>query len=66
MAKGKKAGSGGSRLEDKGKGKEVNLLPKAKGPEATFKPKDAAPKAKEADPKPRKLILLTPHFATCI
>ena len=37
----------------KGKGKEVKLLPEAKGPEATLKAKDVIPKAKEADPKPK-------------
>ena len=61
MAEGKGAGQGGSRLEDKGKGKEVKPLPKAKGLEATLKLKDAAskakdvtPKAKEADPKSKE------------
>ena len=61
MAKGKRAGKGGSRLENKGKGKEVKPLPEAKGPEATLKLKDAASKArdaasnaKEADPKSKE------------
>ena len=61
MAKGKCADQGGSRLEDKGKGKEVKPLLEAKGPEATLKLKDAASKArdaasnaKEADPKSKE------------
>ena len=54
MAKGKCADQGGSRLEDKGKGKEVKPLLEAKGPEATLKLKDAALKAKEADPKSKE------------
>ena len=53
MAKGKGADQGGSRLENKGKGKgkEVKPLLEAKGPEATLKLKNAAPKAKDATPK---------------
>ena len=54
MAKGKRAGQGGSWPEDKGKGKEVKPLPEAKGPEATLKLKDAASKAKDATPKAKK------------
>ena len=54
MAKGKRAGQGGSWPEDKGKGKEVKPLPEAKGPEATLKLKDATPKAKKADPKSKE------------
>ena len=34
VAKGKKAGQGRARLEDKGKGKEAKTLPETKGPEA--------------------------------
>ena len=51
MAKGKGAGQDGPWLEDKGKGKEVKPLLKAKGIEAISKTKDAASKAKDADPK---------------
>ena len=51
MAKSKGVAQGSSRPEDKGKGKEVKPLPKAKGPEATLKLKDAAPKAKDVAPK---------------
>ena len=54
MAKGKGADQGGSRLEDKGRGKEVKPLLEAKGPEATLKLKDAAPKAKDATPKAKE------------
>jgi len=54
VAKGKGAGQGGSRLEDKDKGKETKPLPEAKGPKAASKAKDAAPKAKEVDPKSKE------------
>ena len=61
MAKSNGASQDGSRPEDKGKGKEVKPLLKAKGLEtalklkdATSKAKDAAPKAKEADPKSKE------------
>ena len=80
MAKGKGADQGGSRLENKGKGKgkgkEVKPLLEAKGPEATLKLKNAAPKAKDARQmrlilNPRKLIprpptLLSPSRASKI
>nr|POE66080.1 hypothetical protein CFP56_33892 [Quercus suber] len=53
--------AGGSWPKDKGKGKEVKPLPKAKGSETTLKLKDATPKAKdvaskvkEADPKSKE------------
>ena len=50
MAKSKGVSHGGSRPEDKGKGKEVKPRPEAKGPEAAFKIKDVTPKAKNAAP----------------
>nr|POF00332.1 hypothetical protein CFP56_33965 [Quercus suber] len=46
---------GGSRPEDKDKGKEVKALPKAKGPKATLKLKDATSKAKDAIPKAKEV-----------
>ena len=49
VAKGKGVGQGGSRPEDKDKGKE------AKGPEVAFKPKDATPKPKDATPKAKEV-----------
>ena len=55
MAKSKGAGQGGSRLEDKGKGKEVKPLPKATSPEVVLKLNDAAPKAKDAAPKAKEV-----------
>ena len=55
VAKGKGASQGGSRPEDKGKGKEVKLSPEAKSPKATLKFKDVVPKAKEVDPKPKEV-----------
>ena len=54
MAKGKGAGQGGSRPEDKGKDKDVKPLSKVKGPKATPKLKDAAPKAKDVVPKAKE------------
>nr|POF23437.1 hypothetical protein CFP56_07349 [Quercus suber] len=48
---------GGSRPEDKGKGKEVKPLPEAKGPAATLKLKDTALKAKDAVPKAKEADL---------
>nr|POF04302.1 hypothetical protein CFP56_16359 [Quercus suber] len=61
VAKSKEAIQGGSRPEDKGRGKEVKPLLEAEGLKATLKlkdvvpkAKDAAPKAKEADPKSKE------------
>ncbi|XP_030928178.1 uncharacterized protein LOC115954460 [Quercus lobata] len=45
---------GGSQPEDKGEGKEVKPLPKAKDPEAALKLKDATPKAKDIAPKAKE------------
>ena len=74
MAKGKRAGQGGSLPKDKGKGKEVKPLPEAKGSETNLKLKDAVPKvkdvaskvkeadlkSKEADPKATNLLVSQP------
>ena len=54
VAKGKGAGQGGSRFEDKGKGKAVKLLRKTKSLEVALKPKDAVLKAKDVAPKAKE------------
>ena len=63
MVKGKEAGQGSSRPEDKGKGKEAKPLSETKGLEAAPKAKDAASKATDPpisqpnskeDPSPAK------------
>ena len=61
MAKSNGASQDGFRPEDKGKGKEVKPLLKAKGLEAALKlkdatsnAKDAAPNAKETNPKSKE------------
>ena len=46
VAKGKRVGQGGSRLEDKGKGKEAKPLPETKGLEVAPKAKEVASKSK--------------------
>ena len=51
VAEGKEVGQGGPQPQDKGKGKEVEALPKAKGKKATLMVKDANPKAKDANSK---------------
>ena len=51
MAEGKEASQGGLQLEDKGKGKEVKTLPKAKGKEVALKIKDVDSKAKDVAAK---------------
>ena len=54
MAKSNEASQDGSRPEDKGKGKEVKPLPKAKGLETALKLKDAASNAKDAAPNAKE------------
>ena len=54
MVKGKGAGQGGSRPEDKGKDKDVKPLLEVKGPKATLKLKDVTSKAKDAVPKAKE------------
>ena len=60
VAKGKGAGQGGSRPQDKSKDKEAKPLLETKGPEATPKAKNVAPKAKEANPKATNLLVSQP------
>lgn len=54
MSKGEGASQGGSRPEDKDKGKEAKPLLEAKGLEAALQPKNAAPKTKDAAPRAKE------------